>query len=113
ARVLAYDDARGTPVANAPYSGYQRLQAGGMVVLMDTGQPPPIALSHEGHAGCLSFELSSAQHRIVVNCGLPGNNRESWRQLARATAAHSTVTFNDSSSCRFLGSTALQRLLGM
>src|SRR5215831_19420378 len=113
ATVLAYDDARGTPVANAPYCGYQRLQAHGMVVVVDTGRPPPIALSQEAHAGCLSFELSSQQHRIVVNCGLPATNRESWRQLARATAAHSTVTFNDSSSCRFLSSGSLQRLLGV
>lgn len=113
ATVLAYDDARGTPVANAPHSGYQRLQAGDVVVLMDSGLPPPIGLSQEAHAGCLSLELSAQQHRIVVNCGLPATNRESWRQLARATAAHSTVTLNDSSSCRFLASGSLQRLLGV
>jgi uncharacterized heparinase superfamily protein len=111
--VLHYDDARGTPVANAPYSGFQRLQAEDVVVLMDTGAPPPMGLSHEAHAGCLSFELSSQQHRLVVNCGLPATNRESWRQLARATAAHSTVTLNDTSSCRFLAAGALQRLLGV
>jgi uncharacterized heparinase superfamily protein len=113
ATVLAYDDARGTPVANAPHSGYQRVQADDILVLMDTGVPPPIGLSQESHAGCLSFELSSQNHRIVVNCGLPATNRASWRQLARATAAHSTVTFNDSSSCRFLASGSLQRLLGV
>src|SRR5712691_11401774 len=113
ATVLAYDDARGNPVANAPHSGYQRLQADDAVVLVDTGSAPPIGLSHEAHAGCLSFELSSQHHRIVVNCGLPATNRESWRQLARATAAHSTVTFNDSSSCRFLASGSLQRLVGV
>ena len=27
--ILAYDDARGAPVANAPHSGYQRLESGG------------------------------------------------------------------------------------
>jgi uncharacterized heparinase superfamily protein len=112
ATVFAYDDARGTPVANAPHSGYQRLQANGVVVLVDTGRPPPIALSQEAHAGCLSFELSARQHRIVVNCGLPAISRESWRQVARQTAAHSTVTFNDTSSCRFLSSSSLRRLLG-
>jgi uncharacterized heparinase superfamily protein len=113
ATILAYDDARGTPVANAPHSGYQRMQAEDVVVLMDSGSPPPIGLSHEAHAGCLSFELSAHQHRIVVNCGLPATNRESWRQLARASAAHSTVTLNDSSSCRFLTAGSLQRLLGL
>ena len=102
ATVLAYDDARGTPVANAPYSGYQRLDAGPTVVLMDTGGPPPPEVSADAHAGCLAFEFSSKQQRIVVNCGMPGSGKENWRQVARATAAHSTVTFNDTSSCRFL-----------
>src|SRR6516164_11794134 len=54
ATVLAYDDARGTPVANAPHSGYQRLQAGGTIVLMDTGRPLSMPLSLEAHAGCLA-----------------------------------------------------------
>jgi uncharacterized heparinase superfamily protein len=111
ATVLAYDDARGKPVANAPHSGYQRIEAANVVLLMDTGPPPPIALSQEAHAGCLSFELSSKAQRIIVNCGIPATNRETWRQVARATAAHSTVTFNDTSSCRFLESPAFKRLL--
>ena len=109
--ILAYDDARGTPVANAPHSGYQRVDANGTVVLMDTGPPPPIAVSTEAHAGCLSFELSTRQNRIVVNCGLPATSRDSWRQVARSTAAHSTATFNDVSSCRFVESGPIKRLL--
>ena len=109
--ILAYDDARGTPVANAPHSGYQRLEANGTVVLMDTGRPPPFAVSQEAHAGCLSFELSARLNRIVVNCGLPSTGRESWRQMARATAAHSTVTFNDVSSAVFVDSGAIKRML--
>ena len=109
--ILAYDDARGTPVANAPHSGYQRVDASGTVVLMDTGVPPPLAVSTEAHAGCLSFELSTRQNRIVVNCGLPSTSRDSWRQVARSTAAHSTVTFNDESSCRFVESGPIKRML--
>ena len=80
-------------------------------LLMDTGRPPPVALSQEAHAGCLSFELSWKQHRLVINCGLPAVNRQTWRQVARATAAHSTVTFNDTSSCQFLESGLFRRLL--
>jgi len=112
AAVLYYDDARGTPVANAPHSGYQRLQAETTVMLADTGLPPPIGVSQEAHAGCLSFELSSKQHRIVVNCGMPATNRASWRHVARGTAAHSTVTVNEAGSCRFLAASWLRRLLG-
>jgi uncharacterized heparinase superfamily protein len=109
--VLAYDDARGTPVANAPHSGYQRLEASGTLVLMDSGRAPPLAVSQNAHAGCLAFELSSKFQRIVVNCGLPRTNRDSWREVARATAAHSTVTFNDVSSARFVNSGPIKRML--
>ena len=109
--VLAYDDARGAPLANAPHSGYQRLESAGTLVLMDAGRPPPMAVSQEAHAGCLSFELSTKQNRIVVNCGLPVAGREGWRQVARTTAAHSTVTFNDTSSCRFIEAGPIKRML--
>ncbi|HEX3708920.1 MAG TPA: heparinase II/III family protein [Pseudolabrys sp.] len=112
ATVLAYDDARGTPVSNAPHSGYQRMDAGNTALLMDSGRPPPVAVSQEAHAGCLSFELSWKTHRLVVNCGMPAVNKENWRQVARATPAHSTVTFNDTSSCQFLSTRAIRRLLG-
>jgi uncharacterized heparinase superfamily protein len=83
-----------------------------MVLIMDTGAPPPISMSQEAHAGCLAFELSHGLHSIVINCGLPSTNRETWRQVARATAAHSTVVFNDTSSCRFLESGSFKRFLG-
>jgi len=108
--VLAYDDARGSPVANAPHSGYQRLEASGAVLLMDTGRLPPVSVSQEAHAGFLAFEFSSKHNRIVVNCGLPTTGRDNWRQVARATAAHSTVTFNDTSSCRFLDTPSFRRM---
>jgi uncharacterized heparinase superfamily protein len=87
ATVLAYDDARGTPVSNAPYSGYQRLDAVDTALIMDSGRPPPVDLSQEAHAGCLSFEMSWRAYRLVINCGLPSVNRENWRQVARATPA--------------------------
>jgi uncharacterized heparinase superfamily protein len=112
ATILAYDDARGLPLGNAPHSGYQRVECGNSVLLMDTGCPPPLDLSTEAHAGCLAFEFSSKQHRLIVNCGLPANGRDAWRQIARASAAHSTVTFNDASSCEFLEGGSWRRIYG-
>src|SRR5271170_5927412 len=111
--LLAYDEARGAPLSNAPYSAYQRLEASGGVLIMDTGGAPPIEMSLEAHAGCLAFEFSSPkQSLIVVNCGIPAVAREEWRPLARATAAHSTVTFNEASSAQFVESAAFRRVLG-
>jgi uncharacterized heparinase superfamily protein len=112
ATILAYDDVRGEPVSNAPHSGYQRLKLNNLLVIMDTGTPPPAPVSQEAHAGCLAFEFSAGGQRIVVNCGLPLANRESWRQVARATAAHSTVTFNNASSCRFREDGPFRQIVG-
>jgi uncharacterized heparinase superfamily protein len=111
ATLLAYDDAHGAPHSNASHSGYQRIEAGESILIMDTGRPPPVDLSGDAHAGCLSFELS-AKHRIVVNCGMPEFGKSTWREVARATAAHSTVTFNDTSSCRFSLANSYKRLFG-
>jgi uncharacterized heparinase superfamily protein len=111
--LLAYDDSRGAPLSNAPYSAYQRIEAGRGVLIMDTGSAPPIESSLEAHAGCLSFEFSSPkQSLIVVNCGMPSTTRDEWRPVARATAAHSTVTFNDASSAQFVESPVFRRVLG-
>lgn len=111
ATLLAYDDARGTPMANMPHAGFQRLDAGTTTVIMDTGPPPPPSVSLDAHAGCLSFELSSGTNRIVINCGMPSTGRDNWRAFARSTAAHSTLTCHDTSSCRFVERSALKRLL--
>jgi uncharacterized heparinase superfamily protein len=102
ATVLAYDDVRGALPNNAPHSGYQRIDAAGTVLVVDAGRPPPASYSTAAHAGCLSFELSVGRHRLIINCGVPSPNATSLRRLARTTAAHSTVTLNDTSSCRIL-----------
>lgn len=117
ATMLAYDDASGAPVLNAAHSGYQRMTGDDVVVLMDTGGLPAVPLSRTMHAGCLSFELSSARERIVVNCGhlrdySHQNDEAALTRMARSTAAHSTLTVNEESSCRFITSERLGRFVG-
>jgi uncharacterized heparinase superfamily protein len=111
ATLLAYDDTHGMPMASMPHSGFQRLDAGQTTLIMDTGAPPPPNVSHDAHAGCLSFELSSGPSRIVTNCGTPTTGRDNWRPFARSTAAHSTLTYHDTSSCQFVELSAMKRLL--
>ncbi len=100
ANVLANEDTRGAPPLKAPYSGYQRLAAGDAVVLVDAGTPPPAEFSRSAHAGCLSFEYSLGPEHVVVNCGAPAPPHEDLREVARATAAHSTLVIDDRSSAR-------------
>jgi uncharacterized heparinase superfamily protein len=110
--LLAYEDVRGQAMVNAPYAGYQRVEAGDAVVLVDAGPPPPALFSRTAHAGCLSFEFSLGCNRIVVNCGAPGNSRPELRVIARTTAAHSTLTVNDASSCSFGAKAGLESWFG-
>jgi uncharacterized heparinase superfamily protein len=111
ATLLAYDDTHGAPMSNMPHTGFQRLDAGQTTLIIDTGPPPAAGVSHDAHAGCLSFELSSGISRIVTNCGMPTTGRDNWRPFARGTAAHSTLTYHDTSSCQFVEMSAMKRLL--
>jgi uncharacterized heparinase superfamily protein len=102
ATLLAYDDARGAPLLDAPQSGYQRLEANGTIVILDAGAPPPREFSAEAQAGCLSFEVSAGYQRIIVNCGAPTSGaRADVRAAARSTIAQSTLSIEQTSSCRF------------
>ncbi|MEZ5775957.1 MAG: heparinase II/III family protein [Hyphomicrobiaceae bacterium] len=96
--VLAFDDAVGQDLESAPVSRYVRMQRRQAVVLVDVGTPPPVTVSGEAAAGCLSFEMSSGATLLVVNNGAPDEANRAWRLNARGTAAHSTLELNDSSS---------------
>lgn len=79
-------------------SGFQRLSAGTSLVIVDAGSPPGRGMDGTAHAGTLSFEMSAAHERLVVNCGVyPGAPRE-WRHFMRFTAAHSTAVVDDTNS---------------
>ena len=112
AAVLRHDDTVGQPLLHAPHSGYERLSIGNVTVIADTGLPPPVDVSDQAHAGCLSFELSSGRQHFVVNAGVDTYGGAEFRPLARATAAHSTATVNDTSSARFTHSLRVGDLIG-
>jgi uncharacterized heparinase superfamily protein len=78
--------------------GYQRLQAGRTVLIMDCGVPAPPRLDRFAHAGTLAFELSVGRDRMIVNCGAAPAAGPEWRDATRATAAHSTLVIADTSS---------------
>ncbi|MBX3508294.1 MAG: heparinase II/III family protein [Parvibaculum sp.] len=110
--VLERDDTKGKPFGLAPHSGYQRLAAGPASLVMDTGAPPPGPFSHEAHAGCLAFEMSTGRARMIVNCGATKVLGPDWEAASRATAAHSTLVLADTSSARMLKGKISRALLG-
>lgn len=110
--VLAFDDLSGAPLSNARYSGFQRLVDGEALVVMDTGTAPPPGFADAAHASALAFEFSHGAYRIIVGCGPLGAAREEWTDVARETAAHSTLQLADVSSARIVGPGWLTPFLG-
>ena len=87
-----------TPMS-APHTGFQRLSSGATHIIMDTGIPGGCSgrdVRH--HAGTLSFEMSTNNQRMIVNCGDRESDDEPWRSALSASAAHSTLIVNDTSS---------------
>ncbi|MEI7710417.1 MAG: heparinase II/III family protein [Rhodospirillales bacterium] len=78
--------------------GFQRLQASRSVLIVDCGAPPPHGVDRYAHAGTLAMELSIGRDRLIVNCGAFPAGSADWRDAARATAAHSTLTIADHNS---------------
>ena len=88
---------RQRPLMTAPETGFQRLQSGRTLVLVDAGPPPPPGYDDNAHAGTLSFEFSVGRDRLIVNCGAQ-TARPDWYDVQRTTAAHSTLTLAETNS---------------
>ena len=105
ATLFAYDEAQVTPVLNADLSGFQRLEAGQSVLLMDTGLAPPSGFNTQAHASALAFEFSHGIQKIFTNCGSAEHHRPDMREAGRLTAAHNALILDDMSSATILSGT--------
>jgi uncharacterized heparinase superfamily protein len=79
-------------------SGYLRLQAPGVVALLDAAAVGPDYLPGHAHADTLSFELSVAGQRVIVNGGTSRYGVDPVRIRERQTCSHSTVEIDGESS---------------
>jgi uncharacterized heparinase superfamily protein len=114
--IIAATGVRARPLRQARDWGYQRLAAGGAVLIMDAAPPPVARLVEGGCASTLAFEFSDGQNRLVVNCG---GARAAIAQLPaalaeglRTTAAHSTLIVGDSNSTAIHADGTLGRGVG-
>lgn len=101
AAVLRLDQTEGKAGAHAVQTGYYRLGAGETIVIADVGTIPHGINGTDCHASALAFELSSRRSRIVVNLGTDRLQRSEYAPVARATAAHSTLSLGDVPSAQF------------
>lgn len=99
--VLARANVPDPPPNSGIDSGFERLAAGRTLMIFDCGPPPPEPWDSSAHAGTLSFEMSCGAERLVVNCGAFAALDGAWALAQRSTAAHSTVTVDDTSSSTF------------
>ncbi len=70
-------------------------------IILDANNPPSDLNSQNYQAGCLSFEFFYNGKKIISNCGSASNFGGELPFLSQTTAAHSTLTINDTSSCLF------------
>ena len=108
--LLVATEVRARPLREARQWGYQRGSAGSprqATVLVFDAAPPPLARhARDGCASTLAFELCAGKQRLVVNCGgaafAGGAIPVRLAQGLRATAAHSTLTLDDTNSTAVL-----------
>jgi len=96
------------PSSLAPFqwfsaSGYARLETPMAVALLDMAPIGPDYLPGHAHADTLSFELSVAGQRVLVNSGTSCYGLGAERLRQRGTAAHNTVVVDGLDSSEVWG----------
>ena len=97
ASCLANGGVDALPAGFARRSGFQRLEAGRMALIADTGLVDRARTSAEASPldrfeGIGAFQLSSGRARIVVNCGSGDHLSGEWSRALRRAAAHSSLS---------------------
>lgn len=108
-RVLVDSKEAGAPPGDAPDTGYMRLTAGRMHVLLDAGSTPTGRHVRTAHAAPLALEVSVGRRRIITNCGSAVHLDPEWETGCRSSSAHSTLTLADRSPVKFAGSSRSPR----
>ena len=93
---LARAPTEGPVLLDAAETGFRRIEGKRATLIADMGRPP--AAGRWAHAGTFGFEISVGEERLVVNCGDWRGGDAAWRRALRATAAHSTLTVDDTNT---------------
>ena len=97
---LASSGVRGGTSSGAVAMGFARLASGRTTVIVDVAPPPEGRAGVNAHASTLAFELTSGRRPLIVSCGSGTPFGEDWALAGRATASHSTLALDGSSSSR-------------
>jgi uncharacterized heparinase superfamily protein len=102
-RALAASGAKPVPHP-AQSMGFTRLTGGRTTVISDAAAPPTGPAGTTSHASTAAFEMTSGRRPVIVSCGSGTPFGAEWRRAGRATASHSVLSIDGSSSSR-LGKT--------
>ncbi len=113
-RFYEYLESRGYEFENMEniFCGYAKIKSKKIEIFMDANNPSSMLHSRNYQAGPLSFELSSNGEKFICNSGSAKNLGEELSYLSLSTAAHSTVTINDTSSCIFQKNKMIRKYFG-
>ena len=113
-RFYEYLESRGYEFENMEniFCGYAKIKSKKIEIFMDANNPSSMLHSRNYQAGPLSFELSSNGEKFICNSGSAKNLGEELSYLSSSTAAHSTVTINDTSSCIFQKNKLIRKYFG-
>jgi uncharacterized heparinase superfamily protein len=94
------------------FCGYAKIKSKKIELFIDANNPSSMLHSRNYQAGPLSFELASNGIKFICNSGSGKNLGEELSYLSSSTAAHSTVTINDTSSCIFQKNALIRKYFG-
>ena len=86
---------------NNELGGYAILNNKKLAIAMDVGSSPDKKFSSDYQAGSLSFEIISSGKKLICNSGYFQNFNNRLNILSKSSATHSTLTLDDTSSCKF------------
>jgi len=82
-------------------AGYYGARASGHYLVCDAARIGPDYQPGHAHGDLLSFELSLAGQRVVVDAGVHGYDGDPLRAWCRSTRAHNTVEIDGADQCEF------------
>jgi uncharacterized heparinase superfamily protein len=86
---------------NIELGGYVILNNKKITIIKDIGSSPDRKFSSNYQAGSLSFEIISSGKKLISNSGYFQNFKHKLNQLSKSSATQSTLTLDDTSSCKF------------
>lgn len=96
--ILAQAGTHKKTATSLPDTGFERMELGRALMLVDTGKAPIAPYDKDAHASPLAFEFCYGKERLFVSCGTHPTNK-SWQEALRFTAAHNTACLDYRNAC--------------